>query len=183
MLMSDAVSLSGFEVSSLKEVSSLDPSASIIGAGMNAVPGSDTVSSHATSTTTTATTTASAETSTSNSADASPAAPASSATSPVAEGTAAVTTHSLPQSGGDHSEPDNDDVDTDTEDEQAVVTAPLSPSALSLTDEPLLDGWAEYVDITSERAMWFHASTRATTWFRPTASAPPIVKGECMEMW
>ena len=57
----------------------------------------------------------------------------------------------------------------------------LSPSAAPL--EPLLDGWSEHLDITTDRPMWYNSKTRATSWFRPTASNPPTVKGEWMEMW
>ena len=56
-------------------------------------------------------------------------------------------------------------------------------SASDGDEEPLLEGWTEYVDITSERPMWFNAKTKGTTWFRPTASHPPTVKGEWMQMW
>ncbi len=56
-------------------------------------------------------------------------------------------------------------------------------SAAGGDEEPLLEGWAEYVDITSERPMWFHAASKGTTWLRPTASNPPKLKGEWMQMW
>jgi hypothetical protein len=61
--------------------------------------------------------------------------------------------------------------------------SPASPNQTPVILEPLLDGWTEHLDITTDRPMWYNTKTRATSWFRPTASNPPVVRGEWMEMW
>ena len=68
----------------------------------------------------------------------------------------------------------------------AIALRVLPPSHVgSVTDAeaPLLEGWVEYVDITSERPMWFNAATRGTSWLRPTHASPPVARGEWMQMW
>jgi hypothetical protein len=104
---------------------------------------------------------------------------------PAADGNAGtVPTPSTP--GGATTDGDRSESGSDTE-RRGTITASPQQSASKLpstgAEEPLLEGWVEYVDTTSERPMWFHAVSKASTWFRPTASQPPVVLGEWMEMW